>query len=167
MKQKTLVVLKPDTVGRSLVGEIITRFEKVGLKICAVKLAQPSKEFYFHHYETIGKMISRRGEKAFTITLDYMNAGPVVAIVLEGIEAIALVRKMIGDTQSSQAAPGTIRGDYGHMTYGYADVISQWITNMIHASGNEEEATLEIAHWFKEEELFDYDLCNRAFVYGK
>ncbi len=167
MKQKTLVVLKPDTVQRGLIGEVMTRFEKVGLKVCGIKMVQPDKDFYFHHYETIGEMVSRRGEKAFNITLDYMNTGPVIAIVLEGVDSIPLLRKMVGATQSSEAAPGTIRGDYSHMTFAFADVINQGLPNMIHASGNPEEAEKEIAHWFKKEELFDYDICNKQFVYGK
>lgn len=167
MKQRTLVVLKPDTVGRGLVGEVITRFERVGLKICGIKMVQPDKDFYYYHYETIGQMISRRGQKAFDITLDYMNVGPVIALVLEGVEAVPLMRKMVGATQSSEAAPGTIRGDYSHMSFAFADVINQWLPNMIHASGNVEEAEKEIAHWFKPEELFDYDLCNKKFMYGQ
>ena len=167
MIQKTLVVLKPDTISRGLVGEVMSRFERVGLKICAIKMVKPTKEFYFHHYETIGQMISRRGQKAFDMTLDYMNVGPVIAIVLEGIDTVKLMRKMVGATQSSEAAPGTIRGDYSHMTFGYADVISQGLPNMIHASGDEAEAALEIAHRFAPEELFDYDLCNKPFIYGK
>ncbi len=167
MKQKTLVVLKPDTIGRGLVGEVLMRFERVGLKICGIKMVQPDKDFYFHHYETIGKMISRRGQKAFDMTLDYMNVGPVVAIVLEGVESVKLMRKMVGATQSSEAAPGTIRGDYSHMSFDYADVINQGLPNMIHASGDPEEAALEIAHWFKPEELFEYDLCNKPFIFGQ
>ncbi len=167
MIQKTLVVLKPDTVGRSLVGEVMTRFEKVGLKLCAIKMLKPDRDFYFHHYETIGQMVSRRGEEAFKITLDYMNMWPVVAMVREGVESIALVRKMVGVTQSSEAAPGTIRGDYSHMNFDYAGEINRWLNNMIHASGNAEEAALEIAHRFNTDEVHaDYDLCNKKFMYG-
>lgn len=167
MIQKTLVVLKPDTVGRGLVGEVTTRFERVGLKICGIKMVRPDQDFFFHHYETIGKMISRRGQKAFDINLAYMNTGPVIALVLEGVESVKLMRKMAGTTQSSEAAPGTIRGDYSHMSFAYADLINQWLPNMIHASGDPEEAALEIAHWFKPEELFDYDLPSKPFIYGQ
>jgi nucleoside-diphosphate kinase len=167
MIQKTLVVLKPDTVGRSLIGEIISRFERVGLKLCGIKMLQPDREFYFHHYETIGQMVSRRGQKVFDMTLDYLNAGPVVAMVWEGVEAVALVRKLVWSTQASEAAPGTIRGDYSHMTFDYADKINHGLINMIHASGDADEAKLEIEHWFKPEEIYEYDLSNKRFMHGK
>lgn len=81
--QKTLVVLKPDSVGRSIVGEIISRFERAGLHIVAMKMVKPDKDFLHHHYENIGQMISRRGQKAFDVTLGFMTKSPVVAIVLE------------------------------------------------------------------------------------
>jgi len=81
--ERTLIVLKPDTLSRGLCGEILTRFEKAGLKIIGAKMMKPSKDFFYHHYETIGKMISRRGEKPFNDNLVYMQATPVIAIVLE------------------------------------------------------------------------------------
>ena len=110
--ERTLVVLKPDAVQRGIVGEVITRFEKVGLKIVGMKMLSPSREHFHHHYEEIGKMISRRGEEAFNVTLEFMQKGPVIAVVLEGVEAAELVRKMVGATEPKSALPGTIRGDY-------------------------------------------------------
>ena len=83
--EKTLIVLKPDAVQRGIVGEVLTRFEKVGLKIVGMKMVQPTKDHYYHHYETIGQVISRRGQEVFDVTLDFMMEGPVVAVVLEGI----------------------------------------------------------------------------------
>src|SRR5688500_2455067 len=97
--QKTLVVFKPDTVQRGLVGEILSRFERVGLKIVATKMIAPDKAHYHTHYEEIGKMITRRGEQAFDVTLTMMTQGPVIAMVFEGVEAIALVRKLVGPTE--------------------------------------------------------------------
>lgn len=81
--EKTLVVLKPDTIGRSISGEIISRFERAGLHIAAIKMLRPDKEFLYHHYETIGQMISRRGQKPFDVTIELMTKNPVIAIVLE------------------------------------------------------------------------------------
>ena len=162
--QKTLVVFKPDTVQRGLVGEILNRFERVGLKIVATKMLAPDKDHYYTHYEEIGKMITRRGEQAFGVTLDMMIQGPVIAMVFEGVEAVALVRKLVGPTEPKAAQPGTIRGDYSHMSFGYADVAEKGIPNLIHASGDPEEAEKEIAHWFKDGELFDYEVTNEKFT---
>ena len=156
MLEQTLIILKPDTLQRGIAGEVLSRFERVGLKIVGAKMIQPSKDHYFHHYETIGQMISRRGQKAFDVTLDMMQQGPVLAMVLEGVEAVGLVRKMVGTTEPKAALPGTIRGDYAHMSFGHADEKQMGIPNMIHASGDVEEAKKEIAHWFKEDELFTY-----------
>jgi nucleoside-diphosphate kinase len=162
--EKTLIILKPDTVQRGLVGEIITRFEKVGLKLIGIKMLYPSRDHYFKHYEEIGKMVSRRGQEIFEMTLDTMMAGPVVAIALEGIEAVALVRKMVGDTEPKSSLPGTIRGDYSHMSYAHANIHKIGIPNVIHASGNLQEAKSEIAHWFKKDELFKYQTVHERFT---
>jgi nucleoside-diphosphate kinase len=162
--EKTLVVFKPDTVQRGVVGEILTRFERVGLKIVATKMIAPDKEHYYKHYEEIGQMITRRGQTAFDVTLEMMIQGPVIAMVLEGVEAVALVRKMVGTTEPSSAAPGTIRGDYSHMSFGYADSQNKGIPNLMHASGDPEEATKEIAHWFSDSELYDYEALNEKFA---
>lgn len=162
--EETLIVLKPDTVQRGLVGEIITRFEKVGLKIVGMKMVYPDKAHYHKHYEEIGKMITRRGQDKFDWTLDVMQSGPVVAIVLEGIEAISLVRKMVGDTEPKSSQPGTIRGDYSHMSYAYADQNSLGIPNIVHASGDASDAKAEIAHWFKPAELFKYETVHEKYT---
>jgi len=162
--QKTLIIFKPDTMQRGLVGEILTRFERVGLKIVATKMFAPDKAHFHKHYEDIGKMITRRGETIFNITLEMMTQGPVVAMVLEGVEAVALVRKMVGPTEPKSAAPGTIRGDFSHMSYGYADTEGKGIPNLIHASGDEDEAEKEIKHWFSDSEIFDYHALNEKFT---
>ena len=162
--QKTLIVFKPDAVQRGIVGEILTRFERVGLKIVATKMIAPTKEHYFKHYEEIGKMISRRGQGTFDITLEMMVQGPVIAMVLEGVEAVELVRKLVGTTEPKSAVPGTIRGDFSHMSFGYADNEGKGIPNLIHASGDPEEAEQEISHWFADEELYDYQTLNEKFT---
>lgn len=162
--ERTLIIIKPDGVQRGIVGEILSRFEKVGLKIVGTKMLQPSYEHYHHHYEHIGKMISRRGQKAFDVTLSMMNMGPVVAFVLEGVEAVALVRKMVGATEPKSALPGTVRGDYSHMSFAHADTQEVGIPNLIHASGDPAEAEAEIAHWFSEAELFEYETAHERFT---
>ena len=159
--ERTLIVLKPDAIQRGLIGEIVGRFEKVGLKIIGMKMLHPDEKHYHHHYETIGKVISRRGQEVFDVTLEFMMEGPVVAVVLEGIEAVDLVRKMVGATEPKSAPPGTIRGDYTHMSFDYANnVAKSSVPNVIHASGDRAEAELEIQHWFSESELYDYETVN-------
>ena len=165
--EQTLIILKPDAMQRGIAGEIITRFERVGLKIVAAKIVQPSEAHYYEHYETIGKMISRRGKEVFDYTLTFMQEGPVLAIVLEGVEAVAQVRKMIGTTEPKSANPGTIRGDYSHISYTYANAKSVAIPNLIHASGDISDAKQEVAHWFKSEEIFAYDTVNDKFTLVK
>ena len=132
--ERTLIVFKPDSVQRGIVGEILARFEKVGLKIVGAKMLKPDYDHYHKHYEDIGKVISRRGQKVFDITLEMMNSGPVIAFVLEGIEAAALVRKMVGATEPKSALPGTVRGDYSHMSYAHADKREVGIPNIFDAS---------------------------------
>lgn len=163
-KERTLIIFKPDAVQRGIVGEILSRFEKAGFKIAGAKMLKPDYDHYHKHYENIGKMISRRGQKVFDITLEMMNEGPVIAIVLEGVEAVALVRKMVGTTEPKSALPGTIRGDYSHMSFSYADSEEVGIPNILHASGDAKEAEEEIAHWFSESELFDYETAHERFT---
>ncbi len=165
--EKTLIILKPDAVQRQIVGELITRFEKVGLKIIGVKMVQPDSDFYHHHYETIGKMVTRRGQEIFDVTVEAMQHGPVIAVVLEGIEAVSLVRKMVGETEPKSASPGTIRGDYSHISFADANAKGIATPNVVHASGDSKEAKEEIAHWFSESELFDYESAHEHYTQPK
>jgi nucleoside-diphosphate kinase len=162
--EKTLVLLKPDTVQRAIVGEITSRFERVGLKIVGMKMVYPDREHYHQHYEGIGKMISRHNQEIFDITLDTIMSGPVIAVVLEGVEAVELVRKLVGSTEPKSSLPGTIRGDYSHMSYTHANANKIGIPNVVHASGNSEEAKAEIGHWFKTDELFEYEATHEKFT---
>jgi nucleoside-diphosphate kinase len=162
--ERTLIVLKPDAVKRGIVGEIISRFERVGLKIVGCKMLQPDYNHYYHHYEEIGKMVTRRGKEIFEVTLDMMNEGPVIAIVLEGIEAVSLVRKMVGTTEPKEAQPGTIRGDYSHISFQHANREKIATPNVVHASGDPEEAKEEVAHWFSESELFEYNTVHEVYT---
>ena len=130
-------------------------------------MLQPDYDHYFHHYEEIGKMVTRRGKEIFDVTLEMMNEGPVIAMVLEGIEAVSLVRKMVGTTEPKAALPGTIRGDYSHISFGHANKEKIATPNVIHASGDADEAKLEIAHWFSESELFEYQTVHEPYTLAK
>ena len=162
--EQTLVLFKPDTVQRGLVGDILTRFERVGLKIIGTKMIAPDRDHYYKHYEDIGQMVTRRGQKAFDVTLSMMGQGPVIAMVFEGVEAVSLVRKLVGGTEPKSALPGTIRGDFSHMSFEYADGEDKGIPNLIHASGDVKEAEQEINHWFSDNELYDYMAVHEKFT---
>ncbi len=154
--ERSLVLLKPDTLERGLVGEILQRFERVGLKIVGMKLLQPTESHASQHYTE--DLAIRRGEHVRKAMIDMLTSGPVVAIVLEGIEAVELVRKMIGSTEPKSSAPGTIRGDYAHVSFKHVDASAgSELYNLIHGSATVEEAKTEIAVWFTEDELVDHN----------
>lgn len=162
--EKTLLVLKPDTLQRGIVGEILTRFERVGLKIVGMKMTTPTREHYHEHYEGIGTMITRRGEVAFNRTVECLLGDPVIAIVLEGVEAIEIARKLTGSTEPKSAAIGTIRGDYCHISFGRADYENKGIRNLIHTSADASDAEKEIKLWFSDNELYDYKVLHEKFT---
>lgn len=152
--QQTLVLIKPDGVARGLVGEIIKRFEQRGLKIVALKLTKVTKDLAQKHYtDDIAK---RRGEKVRKRLLNFITSGPVVAMVVEGVDAVENVRKLCGETESKTALPGTIRGDYSHISFNHADDKNIAVKNLIHASGNEKDAEYEKKLWFSIDELHNY-----------
>lgn len=186
MKQieRTLVIFKPDAMQRGLIGEIITRFEKVGLKIVAVKLLTAKKELVEQHYpadreelwvgignktlenyrdlemdpkESLGTAEALEIGKMVRVWLmDYLMEGPVLAVVLESPHAVELVRKMVGHTLPLVSAPGTIRGDYSFDSSYLANSNKRPIRNLLHASGNKEEAEYEIPLWFAPSEIHSY-----------
>jgi len=148
--QKTLIILKPDAVKRGLVGKILTRFEEKGIKIVAMKMVQLNREILENHYA------EHKGKPFYESLVSFMQSGPVVLAVLEGFNAIEVVRKMVGATNGREAEPGTIRGDYS---------MSQQ-NNLIHASADTSVAEREIKLFFKEDELLDYEASERI-VYAK
>ncbi len=157
--ERTLVLVKPDGVQRGLVGRVIQRFEEVGLKIVGMKMQWVDAEFARQHYKA-------HVEKPFYPGLEAMiTEGPVVAFVLEGLHAVELVRKMVGSTEPKSANPGTIRGDFAHHSYSYTDAKGKSIKNLIHASGNIEEAEQEVAMWFSEKELHTYETVHEKHVF--
>jgi nucleoside-diphosphate kinase len=162
--ERTLIVLKPDAVQRGIVGEVLSRFEKAGFKIVGTKMLLPDYEHYHKHYEGIGTLKTRKGDKIFEYQLKSMLGGPVIAIVLEGVEAVETVRKMVGSTEPKSAVPGTIRGDYAHVSYGAADASGRSVSNIIHASADSAEAEQEISHWFSDSELYDYEAVHEKFT---
>lgn len=153
--QRTLVLLKPDAVSRGLIGEILQRFERVGLKIVGLKMVWPTEETALKHYTE--DLAIRRGEKVRHLMVEMLVSGPIVAIALEGIEAIELVRKMVGGTEPKTAAPGTIRGDYAHISYKHADARQVGVMNLIHASSDEKDAAQELEVWFDSSELQEFE----------
>lgn len=162
--ERTLIIFKPDSVMRGIVGEILSRFERAGFKIVGAKMLQPDYDHYFQHYEGIGTLKSRKGEEIFESQLKNMQQGPVIAMVLEGVDAVETVRKMVGATEPKSAAPGTIRGDYAHVSYDQANASGKSVSNVLHASADANEAKQEIAHWFTGSELYTYEAVHERFT---
>lgn len=185
MKEQTLIIFKPDSVARGLIGTITSRFEKVGLKIVAAKMMMVSRELADNHYPANreafingmgGKTLENYqdmgidpikevgsadpheiGLKIREWLVDMITAGPVLAMVLEGPHAVELVRKMVGHTLPLKSAPGTIRGDYSFDSSYLANVGKRPIKNLLHASGELEEAKYEVGLWFNSSEIMSYE----------
>lgn len=188
MMEKTLVLIKPDGIQRGLTGEIISRFERVGLKLSAMKMVHASKEDVDRHYalteewmmtvytkakakyEANGEPFNFPDHIAYGTEIkrglvDFLRSAPIVALVLEGEMAVSLVRKMVGATEPASSAPGTIRGDLSHDTYALSNTQNRPLRNLIHASGNIEEANNEIKIWFTDKELYAYEHVNDRVQY--
>lgn len=188
--ERSLVIVKPDGVQRGLVGEIISRFEKKGLKITAMKMIHPTKEMAAKHYDQPKSAMMTLGERTLASyaekgvkhwssdpmeiardiqkkLVDYLSAGPVVAMVVEGAHAIAHVRKIRGATNPLAADVGTITADYTIDSYFISDLTHRAIRNLVHASGTAEEAENEIKIWFKPTEIMNYKLAIEEILYSK
>jgi nucleoside-diphosphate kinase len=190
--ERTLVLIKPDGVKRGLVGEIISRFEKRGLKIIAMKMVWPTEEHIAGHYpgddhwlETIGEKTKSAFEKQGLDLMakmgtddhkeigrrvqgwleEFMTSGPVVAIIIKGMHAISTVRKIVGHTYPIDSPPGTIRGDFSVDTPTAANVEGRAVRNLIHASGDAKESAHEIEHWFAPEEIYDYKRADEDVMF--
>jgi nucleoside-diphosphate kinase len=148
--EKTLVLLKPDCVHRRLVGTILQRFEQKGLRLVGLKVVQASRQLAAEHYAV------HRNRPFYEPLLQFLTSGPTVALVLEGREAVAVVRGLMGETDGTKAPPGTIRGDFALSVQ----------NNLIHGSDNPENAAAEIALWFKHEELVSYQPVDAPWVMG-
>jgi len=188
--EKTLVIIKPDGIQRSLIGEIIKRYERVGLKLVGLKMMIPTEEQATKHYydvggdewiEEVGRKASaayeKKGEKSpyktysengwaiLKANAKYLSAGPAIAMIWQGANAIELVRKITGATAPLLADVGTIRGDFTLDSYALADTDQRSIRNLIHASGEVDEAKKEIKIWFKENEILSYTHIQDKILY--
>jgi len=187
-KEQTFIAIKPDGVQRSLIGETIKRFERLGLKLVAIKMLVPNGEHVEKHYTLDPNWKRIVGEKAIesynkkgltppssdpikvgnTVLknlINYMVSGPVVAMVWQGANAVQIVRKVVGSTEPLSSDVGTLRGDYVLDSYQMADNDGRAVRNLIHASGSIKEAEQEIKHWFKEGEIIKYKLVQEQILY--
>lgn len=190
--ERTLVILKSDAVQRGIMGDIISRFEKVGLKVVGMKMLVPDEGLANKHYPVERReFIEGMGNKTLENyreqgrdpkaefghddphkiglqlqkwLVEFITSGPVVAFVLEGPHAVELVRKIVGHTLPAKAQPGTIRGDYSFDSSALANDNKRPIRNLIHASGNVEEAEFEVQLWFNPDELFEYDTVHQRHM---
>jgi nucleoside-diphosphate kinase len=185
---RTLIVIKPDGIQRSLIGEIIKRYERVGLKLVGVKMVVPTEDFVEKHYTLNPEWRRITGEKRIkaaheagevppsedplevtAIVLNklkkYLTSGPVIAMVWQGAHAVEVVRKITGGTEPKTSDIGTVRGDFVLDSYLMADQDDRSVRNLVHASGTKEEAEMEIKHWFESSELIDYRLVQEQILY--
>ena len=187
MKERTLVLLKPDAVQRGLAGEIISRFEKAGFKIIGMKLLHADKETAGKHYandeewlKSVGAKTKKSyeskgiamketelqiGQRIRQQLMDFISLSPSVAMCIEGHGAIEKIRLMCGATAPISAAPGTIRGDFSFDSYGLSDKSGRPIQNLIHASDSRESAEREIKIWFSDRELCPYERVEESLLY--
>lgn len=162
MIQRTLVLIKPDGVKRLLSGRMMMRFEDAGLKTVGMKMKWVDREFAMKHYTE--DIAVRRGEQVRNLLLDFITEGPVIAMVLEGVNAIENVRKIVGETEPKSAPPGSIRGDFAHVSFAQADQNEKPVANLIHASGDPDDAKAEIDVWFSPEELHTYKSVHDYYI---
>jgi nucleoside-diphosphate kinase len=190
MIERTLVILKPDAIQRGIMGDIIDRFEKRGLKIIGAKMFKPSEDLLNKHYpgdrdelvvgigqrtldgyKDLGLDVKKQfghedpvkiGHEVRSWLVDFMKSGPVFAMVIEGPNAIAIVRKIRGNTEPMRAEVGTITGDLSFDSSAFANAQARPIRNLVHASGNKEEAEFEVGLWFSESELFEYETVHQS-----
>ena len=189
-KERTLVLLKPDAIQRSLIAEIISRYERLGLKLIGLKMVVPTAKEVEGHYTLDPDWRRATGEKTINSYRDrglpppsedplqitavilknlikYLTSGPVIAMVWQGAHSVELVRKITGGTEPRSAQVGTIRGDFVPDSYIMADQDTRAVRNLLHASGSVKEAEMEIPHWFKKEELIDYRVTHEDILYSK
>lgn len=191
--ERTVVIIKPDGVLRGISGELITRLEKAGFKIIAMKMIWVDKEFVGKHYSDDKAYLKSIGDKTLDSykkygmdpgeqlgtmdpveigslvrkwLMDYITSGPVIAMIIEAPHAIELVRKLVGHTYPHLSAPGTIRGDYTGDSVFLSNTLKRPAKNLIHASGSKEEADFEIQLWFHEAEIHDYKRVDEDLVWG-
>lgn len=187
--ERTLVIIKPDGIQRSLIGEIIKRYERAGLKLVATKMMVAEADHVKKHYTLDPEWVVKTGLKTIKGYTDkglkpphtdplkiteiilknlikYITSGPVLVMVWQGAHAVEIVRKLTGGTEPLTSDVGTIRGDFVIDSYRMSDTDARSVRNLVHASGSPKEADEEIAHWFKKNELIDYSLIQDAILYN-
>lgn len=186
-KERTLVILKPDAIQRSLTGEILKRFERTGLKFSAFKFFVPKEETTWTHYGKndewflkkgtrivedrqknnlpIEKEAIEYGKDIIQGCVDLFTCGPVLALVIEGNQSVAIVKKLVGGTEPTTSDVGTIRGDFTVDSYELAGIDSRAVRNLVHCSDSVEEAEREIKLWFDEKEIISYRLVQEEILY--
>jgi nucleoside-diphosphate kinase len=186
-QERSLVILKPDSVQRSLIGEIINRFERTGLKFSALKMVVPTEAQLLAHYNKNEEWFLRKGAriiedlKAHNLPIEkdalgygkaiidtivkYMTAAPVVTVILEGNEAVKVVTKLVGTTEPATSDVGTIRGDLTVDSYGHSSYENRAVRNLIHCSESPEEAEREIQVWFTDDEIMQYVTAQERIMY--
>jgi nucleoside-diphosphate kinase len=187
-KERTLVIIKPDGVQRGLVGEVIKRYERLGLKLVAMKMMVASHDHIEKHYTLDPEWRRVTGEKTIAsykskgdsfwtedpyevtkVILEnlrkFMTSGPIIPMIWEGAHAVEMVRKITGGTEPRTSDVGTIRGDFVMDSYILSDSDKRAIRNIVHASGSVKEAEVEIEHWFKPEEITNYRLVQDEILY--
>ncbi len=186
-QERSLVILKPDAVQRSLMGEIIKRFEQTGLKVSAMKMLMATEEQLLKHYNKEDEWFLKKGNRIIDdlkshnmpvekeaieygkdiirTIVHYMTVAPVVAMVIEGNQAVAVVTKLVGTTEPSTSDVGTIRGDYTVDSYSHSSYENRAVRNLVHQSESPEEAEREIAIWFKEGEVMEYMTAQERIMY--
>jgi len=191
-EEKTLVLIKPDGVKRGLVGEIIRRIEQRGLKVVALTMFQATGKEFTKHYSDSESNLRAMGEKTLATyhkygldavkeigtddpvkigrmvhgwIVDFMTSGPIVKMVVQGLHAVEMVRKLVGNTMPAQAEMGTIRGDFSVDSAVLANSQKRGIRNIVHASGNIAEAETEISLWFSSDEIFEYKRAEEDIMF--
>jgi nucleoside-diphosphate kinase len=191
--ERTFVLIKPDAVQRGLIGEIISRFEKTGLKVVALKMVKPTKEQALKFYPSDEQWLISVANKSLTVykqlgldpkkdfatddpveigkiikdwLADFLASGPCVAMVIEGNRAVEVVRKIVGATRPYEAEPGTIRGDFSTDSPELANILKRPLRNLVHAADSKEVAEKEIKFWFNDNEIINYKRADEGIIYG-
>ena len=187
IKERTFVIIKPDAVQRNLIGDIISRIERTGLKIIALKMLVAKEDTLWKHYNKddawflekgniaiesrksqalpVEKEAIEYGKDILRSNIEFMTSGPVIAFIIQGNQAVGIVKKIVGGTEPLTSDVGTIRGDYTIDTYSLANSSSRAVRNLIHCSDKVSEAERELSLWFSEADIIKYNLANERILY--
>lgn len=186
-KERTLVILKPDAIQRGLVGDLLKRFENTGLKLIGMKMIVPKEELVWKHYNKDEAWFQSKGEKLVEnlkaaglpiekeaieygreiigALVKFMTASPVIPMVWEGNQSVAIIKKIVGSTEPATSAVGTIRGDYTLDSYEISNLDGRAVRNLVHCTDDSSESEREISLWFNQEELINYRLIAEQMLY--